>query len=130
LSTVQAFLAQVEWSRGHEGAAERVAELVEQTASADDVLVHVVAGGIRAKAFAARGQTAEAELLAKTAVALAGEGDSPALLADALVGLAEVGRAAGRTSLEPLHEAIGLYEQKGDVVSARRTRDMLLTVRA
>ncbi len=130
LSTVQAFLARIEWERDQADEAERLARLVEETASADDVLVHVVARGARAKALAARGSAEAAEQLAQTAVDLAREGDSPALLADALVDLAEVRRDAGGSSLEPLREAIGLYERKGDVVSASQVRTTRLTVRA
>jgi class 3 adenylate cyclase/tetratricopeptide (TPR) repeat protein len=130
LSTVQAFLAQVEWARGRRSEAERLAELVEQTASRDDVLVHVVARGTRARALAAKDHASAAESLANEAVALARTGDSPSLLAGALCDLADVQKGAGRSSLETLREAIRLYERKGDVVSAARANETCLTVSA
>jgi class 3 adenylate cyclase/tetratricopeptide (TPR) repeat protein len=124
LSTVEAFLAEVQWARGCEDEAARLAELLEGRVSLDDVLVHVLARGVRAKALAAKGRTREAERLAKDAVVLAETGDSPTLVAHALVNLAEVLRVGGLPSLGPLRQAVGLYDQKGDVVSAARAHEL------
>jgi len=48
--------------------------------------------------------------------------------ADSLLALAEILRVQGEEdeALENIHEALRLYEQKGNVVSAERARAMLL----
>ena len=82
---------------------------------------------VRAKALARRGEDVAAEDLAREAVALAEPTDALDMRADALVDLAEVLRLIDRKD-EPkgvLEEALRLYEQKGNVVSAARARDVL-----
>jgi len=60
--------------------------------------------------------------LAREAVVLANESDALTLRADAIMDLAEVLRRADRASdaVEATREALFLYEQKGNVVAARR----------
>jgi hypothetical protein len=82
---------------------------------------------VRAKLLARRGEVAEAEALARDAVALADETDFTVLRADAFMDLAEVLRTTGRDieSAPLVDQALGLYEQKGNVVAAGRARRIL-----
>ena len=71
-----------------------------------------------------RGEFENAERLAREAIELAARTDFLELHARALDDLAEVLRLAGRPqeSLAELEHALRLHEQKGNVVSAARTR--------
>ena len=82
---------------------------------------------MRAKLLARGGEVERAEGLAREAVALADETDFTVLRADACMDLAEVLRTAGReTEFAPVvAQALELYEQKGNVVAASRTRRIL-----
>ena len=77
--------------------------------------------------LAGRGQAGAAHALARHAVELARQTDFVNMLADALVDLAETLSLLGRDgeSRAPLAEAIGLYEAKGNVVSAAAARGRL-----
>jgi class 3 adenylate cyclase/tetratricopeptide (TPR) repeat protein len=83
--------------------------------------------GVRAKLLARRGEFEEAERLGREAVTIATGTDFPYLRAGALADLAEVLRLVGRPdeSSAALKEAIGLYEQKGNVVAANTLRGLL-----
>jgi hypothetical protein len=65
--------------------------------------------------------------VAREAVALFEETDYLDVHGDALVALAEVLRAADRIdeSAVALGEALVLYERKGNIVAAGRTRDLM-----
>jgi class 3 adenylate cyclase/tetratricopeptide (TPR) repeat protein len=80
-----------------------------------------------ALALARRGESAEAERLAREAVAQAGASDTVVLHADALACLGEVLLAAEAPSeaVPFIEEAVALYGAKGDVVSAARGRKTL-----
>ena len=127
LSTAAAHLAEVLFARGELESALQLAEIAEKTASADDLQTLVPARGARAKALATRGEIADAEQVARDAVALAHATDWLNLHADGLVSLAHVLRLAG--NLDEAHnateEALRLYERKGNRVSAARARAAL-----
>ena len=76
----------------------------------------------RGKLLARRGELEEAERLAREAVALGAETDMLNAHGDALLDLAEVLALAGRDPRAELEEALTLYEQKGNLVMAERTR--------
>ena len=84
---------------------------------------------VRAKVLARRGEHAEAERLAREAVAI-GEGtDMLNMQGDANADLAEVlllGGKAGEAAAA-LEQALDRYERKGNLVMAGRTRDRLGT---
>jgi tetratricopeptide (TPR) repeat protein len=82
---------------------------------------------VRAKAFARQGRVVEAERLARKAVTLLEGTDDIQFHADALMALAEVLRVAERPSeaVHAVEQALSLYEQKGNVVSARKARALL-----
>jgi hypothetical protein len=74
-----------------------------------------------------RGELAAAEQVASEAVAIRARGEFIDQHADALLVLAEVLQANGRRSdaREALSQALELYWRKGNIVSARRTEELL-----
>jgi tetratricopeptide (TPR) repeat protein len=82
---------------------------------------------VRAKAIANGGRLAEGEQLAREAVALAQDTDDINLHGDALMALAEVLRLAERPDEAApfIDQALRLYEQKGNLVSAGKARSLL-----
>jgi len=126
-STVAAELAQALYEQGRFDEAERFTHIGEELGPLDDFATQVEWRATRAKVLARRGEHESAVALAQAAVALAAETDYLNLQADARMDLAEVlslggriGEAASRT-----HEALELYERKGNTVSAERVRSML-----
>jgi class 3 adenylate cyclase len=107
--------------------ADRTAEL----GGSDDALAQMLSGQAKAKVLARRGQLAEAERLARHAVAIGEETDMLEAQADAYADLAEVLALAGRTpeASEALTEALHRHERKGNVVSAQRARARLMDLR-
>ena len=126
-STIAADLAVVRWRRGDPVDAVRFAEIAEQIADEDDVLTQVPWRLARAEVAASRGEGDGARALAEAAVDLARATELPLLQADALVGLGRVlvALGAGESSGPPWREALTLYEQKGDEVSAAGVRRLL-----
>ena len=82
--------------------------------------------------LARRGDFAEAERLAREAVAIMLPTDFLDTKGHTYVALADVLVAAGRAddAAQALAEAAALFERKGDVVSAARTHDRLAALRA
>jgi hypothetical protein len=86
----------------------------------------------RAKVLARRGKRAEAERLARQAVAI-GEGtDLLNMQGDANADLAEVLLLSGKTTeaTAAYEQALDRYELKGNLVMARRMRDRLTAATA
>ena len=82
---------------------------------------------VRAKVLARRGEHAEAERLAREAVAI-GEGtDALNWQGDAHADLAEVLLLGGKAeeAAAALEQALDRYERKGNLVMARRMRDRM-----
>jgi class 3 adenylate cyclase/tetratricopeptide (TPR) repeat protein len=127
LSTTAAVLARAVYEQRRLDDALGLTETSEHAASADDIVSQVLWRGTRARVLAGRGDAEVAEALALEAVALARQTDFVNMLADALVDLAETRLALGRDgdSEAPLTDAIGLYEAKGNVVSAAAARARL-----
>ena len=86
---------------------------------------------VRAKVLARRGEHAEAERLAREAVAIGEETDMLDAQGDAYADLAEVLSLAGRPkeAAEALEQALARYERKGNVVMAERMRERLSALR-
>jgi hypothetical protein len=78
--------------------------------------------GAAAKALAAQGRPEEAERLAAEAVTIAGPTDVPAMRGDALLDLATVALAAGRSDAAgaAARAALELYRAKGSLPGAAR----------
>jgi tetratricopeptide (TPR) repeat protein len=126
-------------------AAVRLAEVVYQQGRYDEVLAltdrwrpelltdpgdadaHAGWRRMRANALARVGELAEAERLAREAVAIASASDVLDLRAETLADLGEVLHLAGRVeeSRTAVEEAIALYDEKGNLVQAGRLRSLL-----
>jgi DNA-binding SARP family transcriptional activator len=130
-STVAANLAQVVRDQGLDAEALQLAERSKELAAQDP---ESQAGWRRARArvLAHRSCFDEAEQLAQEAVRFLAATDDVRAHADALVDLAEVRRLAGRhdEAIRAVERALPLYEQKGNIVRAERTRTLLDEVKA
>jgi tetratricopeptide (TPR) repeat protein len=95
-------------------------QFAERVASLDDAELQVRGRALRAKLMSRRGMFDVAEGQAREAVRLAHGTDFLNLRGDVHVELAEVLRLAGKPeeAARSAQEALGLYEQKGNVVSA------------
>ena len=126
-STMAAHLAEAVCAQGRFDEAEEFARISEEAGASDDVVTQYSWRLARAKVLSHRGEHGAAEALAREAVALTDETDSTNARADGRFDLAQVLRLADRREeVRPLlEEALRLYEQKGNVVSADRTRRLL-----
>src|SRR5207253_3986664 len=103
--------------------AGRAAEL----GTSDDAWKELLWRQVLAKVLARRGQHAEAERLAREAVALCEETDMLDAQGDAYADLAEVLLLTGKAdeAAAVLEQAIERYERKGNLVSTRRAQTRL-----
>ena len=120
-------LADALYAQGRDDEAFEISEVSKRASAPDDLSAGVQWRAVQAKLLARRGDTPEAEALAREAVALAAETDFLVLRADALMDLAEVLRVTGRDDEATpfVEQALELYEQKGHVVGADRARSAL-----
>jgi class 3 adenylate cyclase/tetratricopeptide (TPR) repeat protein len=120
--TVAAFLAEALCEQGDYAEAERFSTVTEREAASDDLVTQVLWRSSRARVLAERGEDIPADDLAKEAVRLAEPTDFPDLQARALLAHAAVLAAGGqRAESTALRRRAGrLYEDKGNVVAARR----------
>jgi class 3 adenylate cyclase/tetratricopeptide (TPR) repeat protein len=127
LATTIALLAQAVFAQGRPAEADELCENAAGTAPIDDILTHVIWRGVRAKILAAEGRCDQAEALAREAVALVQPTDLLSLHGDAMLDLAEVLRACGRTdeSDRAARTGLSLYESKGNVIGAARARSLI-----
>lgn len=104
-----------------------MARLALASAARDDLWSHVLSRGTRAKVCANRGAHEEAERHARAAVRLAAATDALDLHGDALMDRADTLALAGLNdeAAACVAEALRLYEQKGNDVSAERARARL-----
>jgi ATP/maltotriose-dependent transcriptional regulator MalT len=132
LSTTACYLGETAYAQGRYGEALRLSEESEQAGASDDVSTQIRWRALRAKVLARQGQLEQAKQLAHDAVQRSRRTDYIDETAQTLGSLAEVFELAGdlpgaRSALE---EALQLYDQKGNVVSAGRTRDRLASLEA
>lgn len=120
-------LAEALYRQGRYDEAERFAEISET-----EEHVRMRWRGPHAKLLARRGELQRAERLARETVRHAGQSDNLNSYGNALVDLAEVLHLNGRLeeALPAVHEAIRVYEQKGNLVSARMAREFLQNLSA
>jgi tetratricopeptide (TPR) repeat protein len=118
LSTTAAMLAQALEAQEDNQEAMHFTELSEHAASPDDLASQILWRATRAKLLSREGRLAEAEALARRAVAIAAETEALNLHAGALIDLAWVLRLNRRASEAASAEgdALTLYELKGNVV--------------
>jgi class 3 adenylate cyclase/tetratricopeptide (TPR) repeat protein len=126
-ATVAALLSRTLEAQGRLDEAEHFVRLVEATASDHDIWSQVLVRLTRAKVLAAKRQEAEAEEIARGALAVVEPTDLLDLHGDALLGLGEVlwHRRRKDEAREYVEQALALYEQKGNAVAAERTRQLL-----
>jgi class 3 adenylate cyclase/tetratricopeptide (TPR) repeat protein len=131
LASVAAMLARVVLLRGRGDEAEELTRTCERIAASDQLDAQVKWRSIRAVALARRGDSEEAERLARDAVYQVDKTDQLDSLAEARVDLAEVLRRGGRHSEagRELDRAILLYKQKGNEVAEASARRLLSQVR-
>ncbi len=132
LSTMAAELGQSVVAQGRLEEAERLARISEEAGASDDAASQVMLLGIRAKVDAREGDLDQAESQARQAVKLANATDALNMRGDAYMDLAEVVLLAARPkeAADSLEEAIRLYEEKGNLVSAERARESLAAIAA
>jgi class 3 adenylate cyclase/tetratricopeptide (TPR) repeat protein len=127
LATTAAMLAQALLAQDRPEEALHFCEVSRKAAAPEDLWSQVDGAGAYAKILARRGGEGEAETLAREAVELAASTDFLTLRGAAFLDLAEVlevgGQAAG--AVDALSAGLELYEQKGDLVSAKRARARL-----
>jgi len=127
LSTRAGELAQALCALGRFDEAEEWSRKSEALGASDDVVTQMLWRQVRAKVLARPGEHAEAERLAREAVALAEQTNTVSFHGDALMDLAEVLELTGRReeAATALEQALALYERKGNVVMAERARAQL-----
>jgi class 3 adenylate cyclase len=127
LSTLAGYLANSLCTLGRDEEAQTLSVRAEEAAADDDVTSHVLWRRVRARLAARRRAFDEGEALAREAVALLESADALDFKADTLRDLAQVCKLAGRRDLaaQAADRALSLYEQKGNLVSARSTREFL-----
>lgn len=127
-ANLAALLAQALYAQGRYADAVAVTETAPAPA---DVSARVHLGAARSKALARVGRTDEAELTGRQAAQLAASTDFIVMHADALVDLASALQDPGGAEPEALvRKAIGLYECKGNVVSAAAALALAPSTRA
>jgi tetratricopeptide (TPR) repeat protein len=124
LSTTAALLAHTLFAQGELDEAQRFSQIGENTAAPEDVFSQILWRSARARIWARRGQLADAEALAREAVALAETTDMLNTQGDTLVHLSEVLSLAGRPDEAALarEQAATRFELKGNEVSLARVR--------
>jgi ATP/maltotriose-dependent transcriptional regulator MalT len=122
-ATIAGFLAEAVYEQGRDDEAERLNQVIEELAAADDLVPQAQSRSVQAKILAKRGELEDAEELGREVVALAENTDFPDLKASTALDLAEVLEAAGKTdeAQELVARAREIFERKGNVVSARQT---------
>jgi class 3 adenylate cyclase/tetratricopeptide (TPR) repeat protein len=129
-ATVAPMLASAIVRQGRTDEALALTRRAEEIAAPDDLDAQVKWRLARVEVLLATDQLAEAERLAREAIAEAEPSDTIILLADSLAALGSVMRAARAPAeaIPPINRAIELYEAKGDVVSAGRQHAALRVI--
>jgi class 3 adenylate cyclase/tetratricopeptide (TPR) repeat protein len=127
LCTVAAFLADALYVLGKDEEAWHYTDVAEQSAALEDLEAQSDLRSVRAKLLAREGRFAEAEALAREAVALIERTEESDHKGDAWMDMAKVLRLAGKDdqAVEALQRARGWYEAKGNIVMAGRIHAIL-----
>jgi tetratricopeptide (TPR) repeat protein len=125
--TIAAQLANAVCAQGRWDEASQFAEFVEVTAAVDDVTAQIEWRGARAKILAHSGAFEEAERLAREAVDMAAGTEYLSSHGDAVFDLGGVLGSSHKIddAVRVFRDALRLFEQKGNVVSAGRARASL-----
>jgi len=132
LSTFAGELAQTLCALGRYNEADEWSRRSEELGASDDFATQMVWRQARAKVVARHGNVDDAERLAREALSLAEGTDHVVSRGDALMDLAEVLDLAGNREEASSHveQALRLYERKGDLVMAGRSRERLARLRS
>jgi DNA-binding SARP family transcriptional activator len=130
LATRAAELAETVHLNGRPQEAKRWSVIAEEIGGADDIPTQFLWRSVRAKLLALDGETAEAEALAREAVALADGTDALGQRAKITFDLADVLRRCGHADEAAVaaDRALGLFEQKGNLVAAKQARALLASL--
>jgi DNA-binding SARP family transcriptional activator len=107
--------------------AEHFSHRAQELGAVDDVLTQILWRSLRARVAARAGKSGEAAALIIEAQRLADETDALNCRAKVLLDSSEVSRRAGKPedAGRTLTQAIELFDQKGNVIAARRARALL-----
>ena len=127
LSTAAGKLAQALYALDRLDEADAWAGRAAELGASDDAFTQMLWRQVRAKVLARRGEHAEAERLAREAVAVGEETDMLDAQGDTHADLAEVLLLAGKPdeAAAALEQALERYERKGNLVSTQRARARL-----
>ena len=127
LSTAAGRLAQALYALDRLEEADAWAGRAAELGASDDAATQMLWRQVRAKVLARRGEHAEAERLAREAVAIGEETDMLDAQGDTYADLAEVLLLAGKPdeAAAALEQALARYERKGKLVSTQRAQTRL-----
>jgi len=127
LSTAAGMLAQALYALDRLEEAYAWAGRAAELGASDDAFTQMLWRQVRAKVLARQDDTAEAERLAREAVAIGADTDMLNEQGDTYADLAAVLLLAGKTgeAVAALEHALARYERKGNLVSTQRTRTQL-----
>ena len=127
ISTTAGFLAEALFRQGKIEEAESFISRCRELAAPDDVVTQVLWRTVLARILSGRGESNEAELLARRAVELVEATDEPDSLGSALLTLAEVLVAAAKEgeAASAATRAAASFRAKGNVVDSGRA-DLLI----
>jgi predicted ATPase/class 3 adenylate cyclase len=129
-STMAATLALVILEQGRDEEADALAEVSASLGATGDLMTQIRWRRVRARVLARRGETQAAEAHARQALAIAEATDFINERADALIDLSHVLEESSRReeAAAALSGAVHLYELKGNIVAAARTKSRLSTI--
>jgi predicted ATPase len=127
LSTLASELARAVYAQGRYEEAFELTRTAEDLSAADDITSQALWRMVRGKVLARRGEAERAAAVASEAVELMRQTDASVVRDEGLVDVAEAMRLAGQSAAarEYLEEALGLFERKGNLVSAAAARESL-----
>jgi class 3 adenylate cyclase len=131
-STAAGVLAQALYELDRLDEAEEWASRADKLGASDDAITQMLWRQVRAKVLARRGEHAEAERLARDALAIGAETDMLNPVADTYADLGEVLALASRAdeAAAAFAEALARYERKENLVMAERMRARLAELQA
>jgi len=127
LSTALGILALALYPLGRLDEADEWAERAADLGASDDAITQMLWRQVRAKVLAVRGASADAERLAREAVAIGDGTDLISARGDAYADLAEVLVLGDKTNdaLDALEQALANYTRKGNLVGIERAQSRL-----
>jgi tetratricopeptide (TPR) repeat protein len=130
LSTTAGYLAAALLQQGRDDEADEFTAISERLAAPNDISSQSLWRTVRGRVLARRGLFEEGETLVRDALELIGQAEDPDSHAAVWADLAEVLMAAGRRddSRAALENAASIFEAKGNVVSAAKTRERFSAV--